>query len=331
MSTLRIFVKNIAAFLLFVALLILPLVMSIQAVVNSPETIKGLLAQSKLYETPVETELLLEGSRLSSSVLSDPGIVSALNAAIPPSYIKSSSEKLIDNVYAYIHGRAASLELSVDISDAKARFADNVADYAKQKFEALPPCRELKIPSTSIESLLEATCAPIGVSSQQAGEYARSQIMNAALFSNDRLEITGLTGVRESLVGAYLADVRSAYPYFAALVCILPALGIVMAAGVLFLSSTRRRGAKVIGNILLSTGLINIFVAFITMWVLGFIVGEGMQSGLSMTESLSDVALKITDNMRAWWLATAGILVVVSIVIYFILRSTRQTKSGVYI
>lgn len=328
MNSLRRISKGIAAFLLLIILLVAPLVISLQMVINSPEVVKKSLDQSNLYETSSKADLLQGRGRLSSVVVSDPGIISAFNNAITPSYVKTSSEKLIDNVYAYVQGVAPSAELSTDVLDVKTRFADNVADYVKQKFDALPRCTELMIPSTTIESLLQATCAPIGVSSSQASEYARSQIMNTALFSNDRLELAGLVGMRESLLNSYLTDVRNVYPYFILLVYILPVAGIILTVGLLFLNNAKRRGVKTIANLLLSAGLINILAAFIITGILGFIIGDSVPGGSRVAESLGGVGANLLDSLRTWWLGCAGLFAAVSIIVYIILGVTGRPHSS---
>jgi hypothetical protein len=328
MNGFRSFSKGIAVFLLFITLLTVPLVMALQAAVNSPDVVKNLLDKSNTYETLRGQDLLLSNEHLSSAARSDPGVIAAFNDSISPAYVKASSEKLIDNTYSYIRGNTAALELSIDIKDAKTQFANNIASYVKRKFEALPRCSELKIPSTSIESLLGATCAPISISSQQASQYARNEIMNTTLFSNDRLELEGLIGVRESLLSAYINNVRSVYPYFISLVYILPLASIILAVTILFLSNTRRRGVKIIANILMSVGLINVLGSLVVIGLAGIILGDGSQAVSTVTSSLERTISNLLDYLRMWWLGVAGLFVVISIVAYIALAVTQKSHSG---
>lgn len=323
MNHLRSFSKGVAVSLLLIVLLATPLFMALQATVNSPETVKASLSKSNIYDTVTKTDLLLGDSHLSSAALADQGVEAALSSAIMPSYVQASSEKLIDASYAYIWGNTASLDLSVDIGDAKTRFADSIASYVRQKFESLPRCQELKIPSTSIESLLEATCAPVGVSSRQASDYARQEILGTALFSNDRLEIAGLVGARESVLQSYADTIRAMYPYFISLVYILPIASVVLALGVIFLSSTRRRGVKIIANVLMTAGIINGLVAFVVMGLAGFILGDGSQAEVAAAGSLEVAASDILTSLRMWWLGLAGLFIAVSSIAYVVLRASR--------
>lgn len=328
MNNLRSISKGIAVFLLLIVLFATPIIISLQAIANSPEAVKASLDKNNVYSVSVKSNLVAENSRLSSDVLSDNGIASALHSAVTPSYVKTSSDKLIDNIYAYIHGSMPSVELSVSISEVQTKFADNVASYIKQKFDTLPRCTQLTPPPASIESLLQSTCVPIGVSSQQASEYARSEIMNLALFANDRIEVADLVGMRESSLNSYLADARSAYPYFISLVYILPIIGIILAVGILLLSDTKRRGIKIIANTLLSAGLVNMLAAFVAVGLLGLILGGNMPNGSDAVDNFEGVILNLLGSLRLWWFGCAGLFIALSIVIYIILGITGRSRAN---
>ena len=331
MNNLRGFSKGTAVFLLLIVLFVTPIIISLQTTVNSPETVKATLDKNSIYKTAMKSNLMSENSQLSSDVISDNGIESAFNSAVTPSYIKTSSEKLIDNIYAYIHGSTSSLELSINISEVQTRFADNVASYVGQKFEALPHCTELMTPSTSIESLLQATCAPLGVSSQQVSEHARSEIMNSALVSNERVGVANLVGMRESSLNSYVTDARRAYPYFISLVYILPAIGIILAVGILLLSDTKRRGTKIIATTLLSAGLVNVLVALVTIGLLGLILGDSMPNGSDAADNFEGIVLNLIGSLRLWWLGIAGLFIAVSIVAYIVLGITGRSRLNSHI
>lgn len=327
MNGIRRFSKGIAVFLLFLVLLGLPAVISIQMTLNTPNAVKNTLAESGIYDRVAASDMLLENSHLSSMASSNEMITAALSDSISPSYVKNSSEKLVDAIYAYVHGDMATLELAVDVGDVKAQFANNVAMRVKQKFDSLPVCTELKIPSTSIESLLEATCTPVGVSSQQASEDAKTEIMNTALFSNDRLDLAGLVGARESSLVALLTDLRTAYPYFIALVYGLPALGLVLAAIILFLSSPRRRGIKSLANTLLSAGIINGVMALIATWLTEvFFMGDSIPNDSQAASGFENLLPNLLSSFAGWWLGGAGVLLGLSILLYIILALTRPPE-----
>jgi hypothetical protein len=240
--------------------------------------------------------------------------------------VKTSSEKLVDNIYAYVHGSTPTPELSISIAEVQIRFADNVASYVEQKFKVLPPCVEFMTPSNSIESLLQATCVPLGISPEQVSEYARNEIMNLALFANDHVEVTDLVRESESSLNSYLTDARKVYPYFIALVYILPVVGIILAVSVLLLSDTKRRGARIIASLLLSAGLINVLVASITTGLLWVILGDSMPNGSDAVDNFEGVILNLVGSLRLWWISGAGLFIATSIVLYIILGVTAQSR-----
>src|SRR5690349_5735880 len=136
MNILRNFSKGIAVFLLLIVLLAVPLFIAFQATVNSPQAVKSSLSKSAAYEKLTEPDILLNNSDLSSAALSNEGIQAALKSAITPSFAQASTERLIDGIYAYIKGESSALDLSVSVGDAKARFADSMANYVQQRFES---------------------------------------------------------------------------------------------------------------------------------------------------------------------------------------------------
>ena len=332
MNALRSFSKGLVVFLLLIVLLVIPLFVALQATVNSPQLVKASLSKSTIYEKLTEPDILSRNSDLSSTALSDKGVQVALKNAIMPSYAQASTERLIDDMYAYIRGETTTLDLSVDVGDAKTRFADKMASYVQQKFEALPRCQELKIPSTSIESLLEATCTPIGISSQQAARYARDEILHTELFSNDRLDVAGLVSVRETYLRAYVDEIRALYPPFIMLVYILPVAAFVLAFCVLLLAKSKRRGVKIIANVCMTAGIISLLVGLVIIGLVTVILGDTSQASSAAMGSLKVTTADIVTGIRTWWLGIAGLFVAISIVLYVVLAATKsssQAQSGI--
>lgn len=327
MNILRSLSKGLAVFLLLIVLSAMPLFMAIQATVNSPRTVKASLNKSAIYEKLTEPDFLLDNNDLSSTALSDESVHAALKSAIVPSYIQASTERLVDDIYAYIRREAATLNLSVDVGDAKTRFADSMAHYVRQKFEALPQCQELKIPSTSIESLLEATCTPIGISSQQAASYARDEILHTAFFSNDRLDVAGLVSVREAYLRTYIDEIRAVYPSFIMLVYILPVTAFMLIFCVVFLTSSKRRGVKIIANVFVAAGIASLLVGLVVIGLVTIILGDASQASSTAMGSLKIATAEILSGICTWWFGTSGLFVVISIVLYIILAATKPSKA----
>lgn len=326
MNILRSFSKGFAVFLLLIVLLAMPLFIALQAAVNSPQAVKASLSKSTIYEKLTEPDVLLNNSDLSSAALADEGVQAALRSAVMPSYVQASTERLIDGIYAYIRGEAVTLDLSVDVGDAKTRFADSMAQYVRQKFEALPRCQELKIPSTSIESLLEATCAPVGISSQQAASYARDEILHAALFSNDRLDVAGLVSVRETFLRAYVDEIRAMYPAFIMLVYVLPIAAFILIFCVLLLASSRRRGVKIIANVFMTAGIIGLLVGLVAIGLAAIILDVSQASNAAMG-SLKIATADVLNGLRMWWLGVASLFVAISIILYITLGITKPSEA----
>lgn|GEM_PF-4825410 len=324
MNTLRRFGIGAVGFLLFFSLLLLPLVMTLQVTLNSPEMIKSSLQRSGAYSSIVESDILPASNAFSAMALADPGIQAALKSALPPSYAQISSEKIIDSVYSYIHGSSSSLDFSVDLSAVKTKFANNVAAYVKQKFDALPRCKTVAVPSLTIEAMLQASCLPIGVSSQDIGDLAHGMVADGTLFSTgDTFDASALAGTKQDALKSTLATVRNVYPAFVVLVYLLPLASLVLAIGFLFLNATKRQGIKSTATLLLLTGFINIIAAVVGLLFIGIMGMDNLFGGTV----LAPVTQDIIDGVRAWWLGISGGFIALAVILYIILGLTKRGQA----
>jgi len=324
MDAFRRFGAGLTGFLLFFSLLFLPLVMTLQVTVNSPGVIKASLQKSGAYESLIKNDILPSSNVFSSTALSDSGIQKALKDAIPPSYVQTSSEKIVDSVYDYVHGTASSPDFSVNLSSVKTRFADNVAAYVKQKFDALPRCKVITIPSATMEAILQATCLPVGVSSRDISDLAHGMVASGVLFTtSDTFDASTLAGTKQDAFLSTLTAMRKAYPYFVVLVYALPIASVLLAIIFVLLNKPKRRGIKRLATLLLLTGLINGIAAVVGLLFIGIMGMDGLFSGTA----LSPVTQDVLDSIRLWWLGISGVFIALAILGYGVLAFTRVPQA----
>ncbi len=273
------------------------------ATLRNQTTVKGWLNQSGIYDKLV-TSVLDENSETpeeSANVpLDDPRVREIANEAFNPAYVQQNVERVVDGVYGWLDGTTAEPSFSVDLNDAKQRLADGLGKYATERAASLPPCSAAESRQLAAEgsaNVLSATCLPIGVTPEQAGAQLRDEVLandtlvnNPVLNGGIKVERDGqslsLTDVPE------LKAVKSAYQFGAWLPYVF--IGAVLAsfAGVVFLSSTKRKGLTIAGIIVLVCGVI--------VGVNWFVLDRSVSWLNDRTNSLagnSGLAQEITGNL----------------------------------
>lgn len=319
MSSLRRFAAGLAGFLLFFSLMATPVVFGLYKS-SSPEIVKRALKESGIYDSLLK-QSIVPGGMLTAEALADPEIQKILSDAAPPSYMQATTEKIIDNVYAYVRGETQSFDFTIDLTEVKAKFADGMATYAAQKYSALPPCPTLAPPPATPEALLEATCASRLVSSNQVQANVREQILTGSLLpSGDNLDVQELTSAEGTSITGPLEVLRAAYPYLAALIYVLPALSIVLILSIIFLCLSRRQGLKRVASLLLSAGIINSLTSGGLLWLSNFVLADRTNASeiviifWSLAKEASDIWL---------WISLGFVLL--AIVIFIVLRFVKDS------
>jgi hypothetical protein len=320
MSSFRRFVAGLVGFLLFFSLMATPVIFGLYRSL-SPEVIKGALKESGIYDSLLRQSIVPSGM-LPAEVLADAGVQKALSDAAPPSYMQATTEKIIDSAYGYVRGETQTFDFSVDLTEVKAKFADNMAAYAAGKYAALPPCSSLSSPPVTPEALLEATCASRLVPSSQVQANVREQILTGSLLpSGDILDEQALYRAEGTSLFGPLEMLRAAYPYLAALIYAVPALDAVLVISLIFLSATKRQGLKRVASLLLSTGITNGVLSGGLLWLSNFV----LEDRANATE-IAIVVWSLAKEASGIWLWISLGFVLLAIIIFVILKLVKDKK-----
>lgn len=258
-------------------------------VVTNPVVVKNILDTSGIYGTVVPG-LLDEAKQISSSGGEVPLVDELVRAAalktFSPDFVKQNTEAVLDSVYYWLDGNTPLPDFQIDLSAIKTKFAANVGDAVEARLAALPACTSSSAGALSTKDPLKAACLPAGMDPAAEAATVEQNILSGTGFI-DRPVITADTlkgsGDTQSVFTNQFKDVPEAYQKIKATPIILGILTLLLMAAIVLLSSTKRKGLRRVGVMLLVVGLL----------MLGFSYGlnKGAKEGLKQI-SLANAVLE---------------------------------------
>jgi len=111
---------------------------------GNPEKIKDSFRDSNIYSKLVDVLV----NQLNSSEdkqgqdmqIDKAALKSIAENALPPEFLQSSFENVIDGTFHWIEGKTDQPDFRIDLTDAKNRLADGLINYATQRTATLPAC-----------------------------------------------------------------------------------------------------------------------------------------------------------------------------------------------
>ncbi|MBX4197521.1 hypothetical protein KW801_03140 [Candidatus Saccharibacteria bacterium] len=237
-----------------------------------PTTVKRLIAESSIYDSVVPNVLQQVKSIETSAgtfSASDPTIQKAANAAITPQYIKQNTETAIDSIYQWLDGKTAQPDFKIDLSSAKASFADNVAMAVQQKLGSLPACttaQNLAIARSGQFDAINASCLPRGVTAVAAAAEVKNSIVgNQDFLKNTQISAADIKNGNDNqsfFQSDSAKQIPKQYQRAKKTPLILSALTILTGVGIVFLSRSWQKGLRHVGISLAVIGLIMLLFAW---------------------------------------------------------------------
>jgi hypothetical protein len=289
---------------------------------GTPDNLKKAADESKLYDSAVTNVLDAAKQDAQSQTdtqlpLDDPKLEQVAKDAFPPELLSKNSGSIIDGFYAWLQGKSESPQFSVDLTQAKQQLATGVADYAKQRYEGLPPCtiQQLQAIDPNNVDAFEVNCRVPGLASDTVYQRVLGEIQNSDGFLQDTTFTADDLPKDEQgrSVTDNLAAAPDLYNLFKSLPWILGILSVLFGVGVLFLSETKRRGLRSLGITLLGTGIFLLIGSWLIGWAFKQInntQGDAFQN--SLIDALSSLVNTYNGNLLkfvlAYILVGAGIL-----------------------
>ena len=301
---LMVFVRK---FFLVLATTVLPIFLFTAAVdfgivriLGNPAPVKETLADSGIYSSAVNSALdqAKQVSGVSGQVpLSDPAIRSAAAQAFNPQFIQQSTETVIDSFYQWLDGQTPLPDFRIDLTNVKTQFAANVAEAARQRAATLLVCTTAN-PSTNFEAF-SASCLPKGLTPAAVATNVQNTITNGQGFLDHPIvtaDSIKSNGSNVSVFADQLKNLPSQYQKAKKTPLILAVLTLIMLVGVVFLSSSWKRGLHRAG---MTLAIIGVFI-LVLAWAVNRVVTTKITPQLKLNNAVlqDKVRTLINDVMN---------------------------------
>ncbi len=146
-------------------LLLLAYFMVFTTITASSDKVKQIIGNSGVYSqiTPVIYDSYTDsGSSAKATTeglpLQDQKVGDAANQVFDPEFVRTNIETVVDGVYDWLGGKSAEPSFNVDLSSAKSRFIQQVANQAASRAETLPVCTPAQLRELENTNLLSIPC-----------------------------------------------------------------------------------------------------------------------------------------------------------------------------
>ncbi len=198
MTPIRKFFYYLAGFAAFLCLIQLPFAFAISSVLSSPDHIDSALKEGGVYDNAITIALdeavKKQGENKQpgdvnkdegKDLLADQGVKDAITSSVQPSDIQSASRSAIGGIFAWLQGKTAQPEFTIDLSEPANKAVENLAAYAQKRAAGLPACTVEQLRTVDQGDFLSIPCLPPGVSAAQVGQQVSEQAKNEVEFLKD--------------------------------------------------------------------------------------------------------------------------------------------------
>ncbi|HJQ09210.1 MAG TPA: hypothetical protein VJ836_07045 [Candidatus Saccharimonadales bacterium] len=322
--------------LLVSALLSFLLLFSLLQVLGTPHAIKNAARQSELYSSIV-TDALKEAQKKQPAQLSDTGgeeiplsnpeVQRILNQALPPSYIQSQTEQIVDAAYAWLQGVTPTLSFTINVAEAKARLADGLGSYAQQHLASLPVCTAATMPQGEVD-IFNATCVPPGFDISAAAAQARQQILDGEFIKDTTITAADIKNNEGKTLDQQLQAAPRAYDNVRGGIYILGIVAVLLSVAVIFLCSHWRRGLHALSIVYISVGAISTVLAWLSHFSIQKVAAHLIKAAEAgaLQQKMADMIQLLAGDLRNWWIGLSLGLVGLGISGLLALRLTRPPE-----
>lgn len=307
--------------------------------------IKGWLDDSEFYARVVDKavdELQKEIEKKDWSTSDAPEAIKSIDAEIiervagkvlNPSLLQNEVEKILDAVYDWLEGSSPTLDFTIDLTEQKTALAESITYELRTHLSGLPGCTLAELRNFS--DPFSATCNPPNL------DEKLDELRNGLMSSDDFLPDptihssaikVGETGDQKTIEES-LQDLPKWYQKAKKLAWIATGLSIVFAAGIFFLSKSRRNGIKhlsiylaISATLLLASGILIAKSTDIVNKYVKFDSSAEEAAGEIYTEFAKPLAVQVTGTLSSWQLRFALIYALIASGGIAYLIATRQRQ-----
>lgn len=301
-------------------------------VLDKPANVKGALKESGVYPVLVENTLAQKQQMLGRYLpVTNPEVGQAVDEAFSATYLQNTIEHNVDATYDWIHGLTQQPNYSANLSEPKAKLAENISLVVTRKLDSLPLCTNRIETPTTVADVLAMECRPPGVPNELFIRAAQEGIENSNVFDQVVTPVLTLQDEQGQSLTQSLDGVPKAYGTFKQALLILPVILALTAVAMVFWSVSRRQGLRAVGRNLVIIGIVTILVSLAAVWAMGKGAGwmAGSNNNLVILEGkIVTIAELLGAQLRNWLMGiSAGyIFLGISLLVIARIRSNKNAE-----
>ena len=214
--------------------------------------LENTLQSSGAYDklVPAVAQTLGDSSKQGGIPFTDPGVVEILNHGFPPQVIESTTNQVVDGIYGWLQGKTPEPQFHVDLTKNRDFVADNISLYAFNRLTKQPLC----FTNPPQVNPFTSNCLPLNFdlnASKASFAAAINQVFPKTVFTQDDLP-------KLSNGKSVVTDFPRLPTYYRLLLWspwLFAALVIGLCVAIIRLCRTPRLGFRLLGRVILSTGL----------------------------------------------------------------------------
>ncbi len=272
----------------------------VSGTVRNRNTVKSWFSKSGFYDQIVNVALekinFHQDSGSTEQIpLDNQQIKDTAKTVLTPAFLQKNVEAFLDGIYNWLDGSSTTINFDLDLNGIKQSLADNLGNYLKTRVDGLPVCAAGQ--GSQDFNGFNDTCRPANTSGADVAKKLTDDITSGDFLKNAR--ITGADiKIKQPDGSSITLDqssqgkvVKQAYQYSGYAPALLGLLAVVMALGVVFLSSDHLKGLKRVGTVTLTAGILLLLAVVTTHVGLGWLKNE-----LAKQDSFTASQLKLATN-----------------------------------
>lgn len=307
---------------LFASLFLLAYFLVFYQVTANPGRIKRILSDSGVYQqvpSVVYDNVLKSESKHGQDIpLKSPVVRQTALATFTPDFVQTNVENSIDGVYGWLAGKTSQPQFNIDLKGAKGRFARSLSNNIGK----LPKCslsQQAKIKAENFDAF-SSPCVPPGVDiaaikKKILGTAAKSD----ELVKQDKISPITIKDKDGKPVFDNYKEIPRAYQLSVKLPYLFGVFCLILAAGLVLASQTKRDGFRKLGKVLAVAG---VFVAVLPIG-LSYAINKLLQTvpdSEAYKQLLLPVAHELIKANSQVYITTGVAYILIAVVIFIILK-----------
>jgi hypothetical protein len=301
------------------------------------------LNQSNLYQRFLSNAITQAKTSAGSNqaqgsiTLSDSAVQQAADSAFSIKLFQRSLNTFLNSNYAWLEGKSAQPNFTIDLTGAKQNFAAQIGQYVQEHITSLPVCSAqqlAEIGSASNIDPLKITCRPPTLDAQAEAALVTQRVNNSGGFlSNPVITANNINPNGGSSSQPYYQKFSRAPKFYQVAVklpWIYAVLAVISALGVILLARRKRNGLRRVGGSLVTIGVILLIIKFLANRLFNHLekhvfnqTSDG-QLQQSLTHFLNQVEAQMSKIIL--WFGIGYIILAAIILILLVLTRRRHSK-----